>query len=256
MDQLRRKQIQSLQDNHIVYRINGNAYEIPCNVGQAQLVLKMVFPPGFPQEAPQISVQNCQHPWIVNDRIVFPFQSWTVNTSLGRIVKEILAEFALHPPTVTAEFTLTTAERPNRQPPPVPVDRISLLIDTKSSLELEHLIEDKPSRKKLLQSITQVQEWKKVIQDLLNENALVAEQTMHAAQQVEKSKIYVSELSQRFSKEQVQARLKERVKQLERESDEIVEHFVNGELTETDFVQQFRKKRQDYHLNAIRQQQL
>lgn len=100
---LRKKQIQSLESNLIQHRqLTQTSYEIPCHLPLGTIYVILTLPAQFPSEAPVLEVKPLvRHPWLNHQGKVVYHESllnWSMNNSLGRVIKELLVEFQLRPP--------------------------------------------------------------------------------------------------------------------------------------------------------------
>jgi hypothetical protein len=79
-----------------------NRYELPVTTLYGTLTVHIVLPDKFPENAPTVVVMNpVTHPWLDELGVVIrntDLQSWTQQTSLGRVVAEITQEFVSNPP--------------------------------------------------------------------------------------------------------------------------------------------------------------
>jgi hypothetical protein len=100
---LRSKQIKSLESNSIIHRqISEDSWEIPCNTPLGTIYIILFTPPLFPEIKPRLIVKPLvRHDWLDAEGVVVGHQglmNWGLNTSLGRVIKELMVEFQLRPP--------------------------------------------------------------------------------------------------------------------------------------------------------------
>lgn len=167
LSQVARKQIDSLSQYQIAYSRVGDNYEIPCQLPLGTLVITMSLPAAFPSAAPSFVVRPLvSHPSLDSAGRVLETRmpTWTMNTSLGRMVKDLLIEFTQRPPTPIDKSTAATQN----------LDPISLALDAMSLDDLKDLIADADECTDLVNTLPQVRDMQQVKADLLKANAKIA----------------------------------------------------------------------------------
>jgi ubiquitin-protein ligase len=80
--------------------VDGQIYEIPVDTDDHTFLL-VNLPALFPEEPPVITLSptGMRHPWVEGDVIMHDaLPSWTMQSNLGLLVKEIREEFIQRPP--------------------------------------------------------------------------------------------------------------------------------------------------------------
>lgn len=96
---LRAKQIQSIQPFE-AKEVRSGVYQIACYVSTMSLFLLIRIDNNFPQSKPEIQVQpKVEHEWVDNGFIFHQrLDKWSPQSSLGKLIEEIMLEFSLRPP--------------------------------------------------------------------------------------------------------------------------------------------------------------
>lgn len=80
--------------------VEGQIYEVPISKDDKTFLI-VNLPPDFPQEPPVITLSptGMRHPWVDGDVIMHDgLPSWSPQSNLGLLVKEIREEFLSRPP--------------------------------------------------------------------------------------------------------------------------------------------------------------
>lgn len=184
------------------------------------------------------------------------------------------------PPYVQPNPTPVVAPKPQPQVshvgmPPVPANFPE--IESKTPSELTQLINDETEFKKFFEDLPQVQNMRKVRDDLRNTNEEIAKKNLSKEAEVEKLKRDIASKQQliqekRAQFEQKAQRQQEVMKQFstpaliehlgvaaqqaETESDALANKFLSGEVDYKDFLKEFMDKRKLYHLRAAKKESL
>ncbi|KAI8979130.1 hypothetical protein BDF20DRAFT_867790 [Mycotypha africana] len=132
MTELARGQINSLlsENPSTITVVDGHLYEVPIAPTQQQqqsegsLIINL--PSNFPEEPPVITVSptGMRHPWIDSDVVMHDgLPSWTLQSNLGLLVKDICKEFTMRPP-AKKSTTVTGGTRISVVPPPLPASQL------------------------------------------------------------------------------------------------------------------------------------
>jgi len=159
--------------------------------------------------------------------------------------------------------------------PPVPANFAE--IEAKTPSELTQLVNDETEFKKFFEDLPQVQNMRKVRDDLRNTNEDLAKKNLAKEAEIEKLKREISSKQQlindkRLQFEQKAQRQQEVMKQFstpaliehlglaaqqaETESDAMANKFLSGEMDYKDFLKEFIEKRKLYHLRAAKKESL
>ncbi|KAI9090312.1 hypothetical protein DFS34DRAFT_637821 [Phlyctochytrium arcticum] len=106
LQEMRRKQVTTLHTHHLAIReLDPDSYEVTTTVeGNLTLQLTITLPPSFPESPPTIHVSPLvQHAWVDRSGFVVGHERlarWDGGRGvvLGKLVKEIVQEFTLRPP--------------------------------------------------------------------------------------------------------------------------------------------------------------
>jgi hypothetical protein len=184
LDQLRQKHIESLAQFEPI-RIDSNTYQIPCHLAAITVILVIKLPTRYPEVKPTIEISNTDvhHSLIQNGVIDHQrLRTWNLNSSLARLVEDILMGFTLSPPVFISKYSLqTTLEGLNP-------------LDHKTDSEVEELLNDENCFAEYFFELPEVSPSKQFNDELLTKNAREAEQNLNRESEIKDLKERVAKL--------------------------------------------------------------
>lgn len=280
--ELKHQQINALlqQNPSTVTVVDGQIYEIPLQP-QDNIFLLVNLPSLFPEEPPVITLSptGMRHPWIEGDVIMHDaLPSWTQQSNLGVLVKDIREEFTKRPPAKKNEQKEDGYSV--RPPPPIPsASNSSTLpmnpeynaISKLSPEQMEELLANETAFDIYFHSLERVKNLRTFQEELLSGNEQLAHKNLSKEDQLLKLRSEVENLHgqfkldklefeskeklqqeayNRFSSSTVLTRLKASVYESDELSESVAQSFLDGNLDNDSFVKQFREFRKVYHLRA------
>ncbi|KAL9544144.1 hypothetical protein MBANPS3_007772 [Mucor bainieri] len=280
--ELKRQQISALlqQNPSTVTVVDGQIYETPLQA-QENTFLLVNLPAHFPEEPPVITISptGMRHPWIEGDVIMHDaLPSWTQQSNLGVLVKDIREEFTKRPPAKKNEQKEDGYSA--RPPPPIPSASTSSTlpmnpeysaISKLSPEQMEELLSNETAFDIFFHSLERVKNLRTFQEELLSGNEQLAHKNLSKEDQLLKLRSEVENLHgqfkvdklefeqkeklqneayNRFSSSTVLTRLKASVYESDELSESVAQSFLDGNLDNDSFVKQFREFRKVYHLRA------
>ncbi|KAI8923190.1 hypothetical protein BC831DRAFT_501507 [Entophlyctis helioformis] len=153
------------------------------------------------------------------------------------------------------------------------VDNLFPALDAKTLEEINRLLDDEPSLDDFVDTLTQIREMKAVRNDMAKSNADIARRTLskedelrelrqriqalqetHATQRRMLDELMVAQKRElaRFGAGHITSMLKELVQTSESMSEMSVQSFLEGKLTEDEFIRAFKESRKVYHGHAAK----
>ncbi|KAI8638750.1 hypothetical protein BD408DRAFT_393458 [Parasitella parasitica] len=262
--------------------VDGQIYEIPLQA-QENTFLLINLPGHFPEEPPVITISptGMRHPWIEGDVIMHDaLPSWTQQSNLGVLVKDICEEFRNRPPAKKSDQKEDGYSV--RPPPPIPSTSTSTsstipmnpeytAISKLSPEQMEELLSNETAFDIFFHSLDRVKNLRTFQEELLSGNEQLAHKNLSKEDQLLKLRSEVEilhgqfksdkiefeskeklqhEAYNRFSSSTVLTRLKASVYESDELSESVAQSFLDGNLDNDSFVKQFREFRKVYHLRA------
>ncbi|KAJ3303528.1 hypothetical protein HDV03_003707 [Kappamyces sp. JEL0829] len=277
---LRSRQIQTLAPYQPKDVGNGNL-QITCHLSSGIAILNLYLSPLFPQEPPVITVQPSQlsHAMINQGTVRHDKLSrWQPSSSLGGIVEDIMVEFSMQPPVLpAAQSPHQQQPRPAPQIPPnatrtAPQPTIDIPgLETKTAQELQELLSDNFEFAEFFYGLQEVATTRKVQEELIVQNAKVAQTSMSRTQEIQNLKQRVQALQEqnaeqrkkidqllieqqqelvRFGSEYVTEQLRQLVATSDDMTDLCASSYLEGKLSEEEFIKAFKEARKLYHSRA------
>eukprot|EP00003_Mantamonas_plastica_P015562 TRINITY_DN2631_c1_g1_i2.p1 TRINITY_DN2631_c1_g1~~TRINITY_DN2631_c1_g1_i2.p1 ORF type:complete len:358 (-),score=166.11 TRINITY_DN2631_c1_g1_i2:36-1109(-) len=150
-------------------------------------------------------------------------------------------------------------------------------LEDKTSAELQVLLEDEDEFTAFFEGLDRVQQMKSLLSGLINENEELSQTTLQKKQDAEEieASIAVAEalvaehrmeyqqlldqqnaIRQQLSTENLVRRLNEATAEVEEESEQLAEQFLDGDVDLQDFIKQFLDKRTLFYLRQSKAEQL
>ncbi|CEP17310.1 hypothetical protein [Parasitella parasitica] len=275
--ELKQQQINGLlqQNPSTVTVVDGQIYEVPLQA-QENTFLLINLPGHFPDEPPVITISptGMRHPWIEGDVIMHDaLPSWTQQSNLGVLVKDICEEFKNRPPAKKSDQKEDGYSV--RPPPPIP----STSTSSAQPMNPEYIAISKLRQvfpfDIFFHSLARVKNLRTFQEELLSGNEQLAHKNLSKEDQLLKLRSEIENLHgqfkldkiefdtkeklqheaySRFSSSTVLTRLKASVYESDELSESVAQSFLDGNLDNDSFVKQFREFRKVYHLRASKMQ--
>ena len=269
--ELRHRQLNSISQFQPL-QIDENTYEIKLHLPTMQLSLFVNLPLNFPNTKPLVYTLPKTLQDIRNERL----DNWTAHSSLGKLVEQIILDFTLQPPQVVIQEVVESNKKysyPARKPVVLSIFQSTGVLESKSDQEIKELLQDEDAFQDFFDGLDQVKPVKELYTDLLLRNAALARDNIgidaeigHLKSQI--SNLLSSTLQQRllidglvaeqqremarFSVDRMIQNCAELVSNAEDISDTTANFYLQGKITESEFVEQYRKVRRLYHLRNIK----
>ncbi|RCI03463.1 hypothetical protein CU098_004050 [Rhizopus stolonifer] len=231
-------QISSLlsQNPSTVVVVDGQIYEIPLNAEESTFLL-VNLPAEFPEEPPVITVSptGMRHPWIEGDVVMHDaLPSWSQQSNLGLLVKEIRDEFSQRPPAKKNLNDTSPQQLPpkpeegyrSRPPPPIPTASISTPTATATAVnpeynaisklsqeDMEELLQNETAFEIFFHSLERIKNLKNFQEDLRNGNEQLAHKNLSREDQLLKLKSEVEVLDNQYKLSKLEFEQKEKLQQ-------------------------------------------
>ncbi|GAN04225.1 conserved hypothetical protein [Mucor ambiguus] len=265
--ELKRQQINALlqQNPSTATVVDGQIYEIPLQT-QENTFLLVNLPAHFPEEPPVITLSptGMRHPWVEGDVIMHDaLPSWSQQSNLGALVKDIREEFTKRPPAKKNEQKEDGYSA--RPPPPIPSASTSSTlpmnpeysaISKLSPEQMEELLSNETAFDIFFHSLERVKNLRTFQEELLSGNEQLAHKNLSKEDQLLKLRSEVENLHgqfkadklefeqkeklqneayNRFSSSTVLTRLKASVYESDELSESVAQSFLDGNLDNDSF---------------------
>ncbi|KAI8900859.1 hypothetical protein BC833DRAFT_579923 [Globomyces pollinis-pini] len=282
IDQLRLKQIESLA----VFdpkQVGQSYYQIVCHLPSQVLHIFIHLPSHFPEVKPSIEVKPAiNHPWfkngvLANDRII----KWSLHSSLGKVIEELLLEFSMNPPVINV-MTSNQYSKPVEQsipsPTTLPTQELEFIgLDTKTNQELEDLLLDDNAFAEYFYSLDQVKPNKEMQDSLLEKNNEIAKTNLNREDEIKDLQTRIKALQEinvkhreqlddllqeqqkelvRFGSEYITEQLRQMVATSEDMTELSATSYLEGKLTEDEFIKAFKESRKLFHARSFKLEKL
>jgi hypothetical protein len=185
-------------------------YEIPFQTQGMQATIVVTLGPTFPESPPIIQIKpSVKHAWvasgdgstIVGHEKLHPSE-WNMHTSLGKMVKEVIQEFTVHPPLALNGSSNSSAMNDRRQIQPGPSTRsIEVPLSDLTDEQVEELLNDPLALEVFVEDLDVFKKMRSVRDELKTGNETLAKKSMDREPVVTQLQQQLGELRQQLSTE-------------------------------------------------------
>lgn len=257
LQELKRKQITSLLSISALEIVPDSQY---C-VTRTNYTLHIFLPPQFPSIPPSILVKPLiQSPFVNHQGYIVheKLSQWNLNVSVGKVISDIIQDLEK---SVSSNISTSMLQSPLSLPG----------FDLKTKDELNELLSDDTTLHDYVDTIPQMQDMTKVEQEIVTANAQLANKNLTKKQEIEELKLRVKALQElnsnhrkkldellslqhqqlaKFGSDHLTEQLRHLVSESESMSELSTTSYLEGKLTEEEFIRAFKAARKIYHMRS------